>query len=423
MEFKESNTIELKEKFTVKALKTISAYSNFHNGYLYIGVNDSGIVVGVPNVLHEKLNIENTINTSITPIPMYQMNILDIDGKNVIEIMVSKGNDGPYYYKNTAYMRNDTSTFPLDGPNLTRLVLSSKNITFDQVKTSENNLSFNYLKNKMAKILGVMNINQDILTTLGLFKHNLYNNAAILLSDKDELNQSYIDVAKFKLDTNTFLDRKKFAYRSILEYLDEVTEYFQASYPTYQVIEGKNRVTKEQIPLVAFRETLANAIIHRDYLLNSGIQISMFENFIEVVSPGGLPEGIDEEQYRRGLVSVSRNPIIANVFFRLNLIEQFGTGIRRINESYLQYRCKPYFEVCSSQIRIFLPVTNFDYQRLDKKEAIVSYLRANPNSPRQNIEEAVKLDKVTLIRRLNELENYGIIVRKGNGPSTVYDCK
>ncbi|NLT01226.1 MAG: winged helix-turn-helix transcriptional regulator [Acholeplasmataceae bacterium] len=198
--------------------------------------------------------------------------------------------------------------------------------------------------------------------------------------------------------------------------------YFQEQYPPYQIIDGAQRITKEQVPLVAFRETLSNAIIHRDYLMNTGIQISMFDNYIEFVSPGGLPEGMDEEQYYRGLTSLPRNPIIANVFFRLNLIEQFGTGIKRIVDSYKQYRMKPYFEIRKSQIKVILPITDFDYSRLEKKEAILSYLRANPKSSRQKIEDAVKLDKNTLIRRLNEFEKNGVVSRIGNGPSTVYVC-
>jgi len=342
--------------------------------------------------------------------------------KEILEILVYKGENGPYYYDNVAYMRNDTSTIPLDGPNLTRLVLASKNTSYDQLKVSNNDLSFNYLEEKIRSILNIQKINIDILTTLGLYKNNAFNNGALLLSDKSDISQSYIDIARFKLDANIFLDRRRFENRSILEYFDQVMRYFQEQYPPYQIIDGAQRITKEQVPLVAFRETLSNAIIHRDYLMNTGIQISMFDNYIEFVSPGGLPEGMDEEQYYRGLTSLPRNPIIANVFFRLNLIEQFGTGIKRIVDSYKQYRMKPYFEIRKSQIKVILPITDFDYSRLEKKEAILSYLRANPKSSRQKIEDAVKLDKNTLIRRLNEFEKNGVVSRIGNGPSTVYVC-
>ncbi|MDD3106998.1 MAG: ATP-binding protein, partial [Bacilli bacterium] len=304
-------------------------------------------------------------------------------------------------------MRNDTSPVPVDGNNLTRLILNSKNLTYDQLKASQSNLNFSYLKEKMSSVLNVTDINQAVLTTLGLFINKTYNNAALLLSDDGGVSQSYIDIARFKLDTNTFLDRKRFENQSLLQYFDQSVIYFQTQYPVYQTIEGIQRTTKEQVPLVAFREALSNAIIHRDYLLNSGVQLSMFENRIEIVSPGGLPEGMDEEQYYKGLTSLSRNPIIANVFFRLNLIEQFGTGIKRIVDSYKHYKIKPSFDIRKSQIRIILPITNFDYTKLEKKEAILSYLHAYPKSSRQSIEDAIKIEKSTLIRRLNELDEQG----------------
>jgi ATP-dependent DNA helicase RecG len=275
----------------------------------------------------------------------------------------------------------------------------------------------------MSSVLHVTDINQAVLTTLGLFIDKTYNNGAILLSDNGSVSQSYVDIARFKLDTNTFLDRKRFENQSILQHFHQSMTYFQTQYPAYQTIEGIQRTTKEQVPLVAFREALSNAIIHRDYLLNSGVQISMFENRIEIVSPGGLPEGMDEEQYYRGLTSLSRNPIIANVFFRLNLIEQFGTGIKRIIDSYKIYKMKPSFDIQKFLIRIILPVTNFDYTKLEKREAILSYLHAFPKSSRQNIEEVIKIEKSTLIRRLNELDEQGLVSKSGNGPTTIYDCK
>jgi ATP-dependent DNA helicase RecG len=422
MKFHESKNVELKEKYTKSLLKTVSAFSNFQDGYIYVGINDQGEVVGLPKIHDEKMVIENSINTTITPKPFFDMNILEFDGKKTLEIKVYKGDNGPYYYHNTAYMRNDTSTVPVDGSNLTRLTLNSKNLTYDQLKVSQSNLSFNYLKEKMSSVLHITDINQAVLTTLGLMIDKSYNNGALLLSDNGILNQSYVDIARFKLDINTFLDRKRFENQSLLKLFDQSMTYFQTLYPSYQTIEGIERTTKEQVPLVAFREALSNAIIHRDYLINSGVQISMFENRIEIVSPGGLPEGMDEEQYYRGLTSLSRNPIISNVFFRLNLIEQFGTGIRRILDSYKRYKIKPSFEIQKSLIRIILPVTNYDYSKLEVKEAILSYLHAYPKSPRQNIENSIKIEKSTLIRRLNELDEQGLISKSGKGPSTVYSC-
>jgi ATP-dependent DNA helicase RecG len=350
MKFSESKTTELKEKFTKSMLKTVSAFSNYHDGTIYIGVRDDGEIVGNSNINKDRIDIENTINTTITPKPIFDLNIIEIDNKFILEIVVYKGDNGPYYYQNTAYMRNYTSTIPVDGNNLTRLILKSKNLTYDQMTSDKEELSFKYLKSKLKAVLNIDEISVAILTTLGLYGENTFNHAALLLADNGKLSQSYVDIARFKLDTNTFLDRKRLENQSLLEYFDQSIDEFQIRYSSYQIIDGKHRTTRELIPFIAFREALSNAIIHRDYLLNAGVQIAMFDNRIEIASPGGLPEGMDEEQFCKGLTSLSRNPIIANVFFRLKLIEQFGTGINRIMDSYKQYKLTPSFEISTSQI-------------------------------------------------------------------------
>lgn len=423
MMFIESKTTELKEKYTKSVLKTVSAFSNYNEGLIYIGIRDNGDIVGLGNINNEKIDIENAINTSVTPKPFFDINVIEVNNKSILEIIVYKGDNGPYYYQNTAYMRNDTSTIPVDGINLTRLILKSKNLTYDRLTSDVKELNFKYLERKLKSVLNIDDVNKAILITLGLYSDESFNNAALLLSDDGKINQSFIDIARFKLDTNTFLDRKRFEHKSLLQYFDETMDEFKIRYQPYQIVDGIQRTTKELIPLIAFREALTNAIIHRDYLLNAGVQIAMFENRIEIASPGGLMEGIAEEQFYKGLSSLSRNPIITNVFFRLEIIEQFGTGVNRIIDSYKPYKIHPSFEILKHQIRIILPVTNFDYARLEKKEAITSYLKAFPKSPRQSIENATKIEKSSLIRRLNELEQSGTIYKNGSGPSTVYSCR
>ena len=94
----------------------------------------------------------------------------------------------------------------------------------------------------------------------------------------------------------------------------------------------------------------------------------MYEDRIEINSPGGLPAGISKQEYLYGNISVLRNPIIAGVFYRLNIIEKFGTGITRINEEYAHSISKPNFDVSENRIMIVLPVTEIDKLDLSKNE-------------------------------------------------------
>jgi ATP-dependent DNA helicase RecG len=194
-------------------------------------------------------------------------------------------------------------------------------------------------------------------------------------------------------------------------------------YQPYQVIEGMRRVTKYPIPIEAFREALANAVVHRDYLYKSGVQIAMFDNRIEIRSPGGLPEGVTEEMYYANLSSEPRNPILADVFKRLGIIEKWGTGVKKIIDNYKKENSHPSFKIEQTQITVILPVLNYDYTLLETNRAIMAYLGAFPNSPRSDIEEALKIEKTTLIRKLNELLKDGEIISNGRGPTVTYNIK
>lgn len=162
---------------------------------------------------------------------------------------------------------------------------------------------------------------------------------------------------------------------SLLTQYDRAIEIYRQYYQ-YEEIEGFFRIKKELISKEAFREALANAIVHRIWDVNAFIQISMYEDRIEINSPGGLPDGISKEEYLYGNISVLRNPIIAGVFYRLNIIEKIGTGIARINREYSHSIYKPSFNITENNINIILSVMEEDTKDLAKEEvAIYNILR------------------------------------------------
>ena len=256
----------------------------------------------------------------------------------------------PYLYKGKAYKRNDTSTVEVDKIELNRLTLSGLNQYYEGLKAKNQNLEFNILKKELEEKLFLNNFSKDILKTLNLYdEKNGYNNAAELLADKNTF--SGIDIAKFGKNIDEILDRNLLVNISIILQYKKALEVFNRYYKYEQII-GSERIEKELIPERAFREVIANALIHRTWDVNSNIRISMYEDKIEVSSPGGLPSGISEKEYLNGQISQLRNPILANIFFRLKYIEMFGTGIRRINESYKDFAVKPNFEIFEKSIKI-----------------------------------------------------------------------
>ena len=184
----------------------------------------------------------------------------------------------------------------------------------------------------MIETLQIEGLTSDILKTLNLFSDKEgYNIAAELLSDQNTFPG--IDIVLFGNSIDEFRDREIINQTSIINQLETGLRMFSKNYST-EVIDGKRRNRQFSIPEKAFREALANALVHLTWDISSAIMVSMYPDHIEISSPGGLPYGISKEEYLSGQISMLRNPIIGNIFFRLKYIEMFGTGIKRINTAY-----------------------------------------------------------------------------------------
>lgn len=260
--------------------------------------------------------------------------------------------------------------------------------------------------------------------TLNLFnKDGYYNIAGELLADRNDIAFSGIDIVKFGKYINKILYRETISHKSLLAQFDRAIEIFEQYYQ-YEEIDGYNRIKKELIPKEAFRESLANAIVHRVWDTNSYIQIAMYEDRIEINSPGGLPKGISEEEYLYGNISVLRNLIIAGIFYRLDIIEKFGTGIARINEEYTHSISKPGFDVSENNIRIVLPVTEIGKLDLSEDELLIyGLLKEEIELSRGEIDLKTGFKKSKSLRIINSLVDKNIVQKIGSGAGVTYKLK
>ena len=413
---KESKELELKSTITNTFLKTVSAFSNYNSGKIIFGIDDNGKIIGLENIEELCLDLENKINDNISPKPDFRF-IKDTK-KNIITLIVEEGLNKPYLYKGKAYKRNDTSTVEVDRIEFNRLTLLGLNQYYEELKARKQNLKFEVLIKELEEKLSLKNFSKDVLKTLNLYDDkNGYNNAAELLADKNTFSGT--DIAKFGKNIDEILDRNLFANISIISQFQNTLEVFNRYYK-YEQILGSERIEKELIPEKAFREVIANALIHRTWDVNSNIKISMYEDKIEVSSPGGLPSGISEKEYLNGQISQLRNPILANIFFRLKYIEMFGTGIRRINESYKNFAVKPNFEIFENSIKITLPITKTELFLTTDEKIIMDILEKGNILSSSEILEKVEFKKDKLNRILKNLIQKNYIDVIGNGRGTKY---
>ena len=413
---KESKELELKSTITNTFLKTVSAFSNYNSGKIIFGIDDNGKIIGLENIEELCLDLENKINDNISPKPDFRF-IKDTK-KNIITLIVEEGFNKPYLYKGKAYKRNDTSTVEVDRIEFNRLTLLGLNQYYEELKARKQDLEFKVLKKELEEKLSLKNFSKDVLKTLNLYDDkNGYNNAAELLADKNTFSGT--DIAKFGKNIDEILDRNLFTNISIISQFQNTLEVFNRYYK-YEQILGSERIEKELIPEKAFREVIANALIHRTWDVNSNIKISMYEDKIEVSSPGGLPSGISEKEYLNGQISQLRNPILANIFFRLKYIEMFGTGIRRINESYKNFAVKPNFEIFENSIKITLPITKTELFLTTDEKIIMDILEKGNILSSSEILEKVEFKKDKLNRILKNLIQKNYIDVIGNGRGTKY---
>lgn len=415
---REKANLEFKEKISDSFLKTVVAFANYNGGEVLFGIDDKGEVLGLKNLKEDAIAIENKINDSIKPQINYE---IDMNCKEkIIRLKVFPGDEKPYFYKSKTYKRNDSSTVEVDSLELKKLIVEGQNKSYDSLSTNIDTYSFDYLEKKFREIVGIEKINTDILKTLELVDRNKkLTNAGNLFADKNDCH--LIDMVRFGDNQNTILSRSQFKDISILAAFDKCVEKYKEYYQL-ENIKGPYREKVELVPEEAFREAIANALVHRDWMHNSFIQISMEKDSISITSPGGLPRFLSKEEYLNGQISIMRNPIIGNIFFRLSIIESFGTGIRRIKNAYRDSRKNPSFKIFDNSIEVKLPVIS-SVDDLSDDEMIVFKTLENRSLSSSFIADETGFGKNKVLNLLKDLIERDYVIKIGRGRGTKYSLK
>lgn len=429
----ERKFIEYKRVYSKTFLKTVSAYANYHSGWILFGIDDSGELIGVPDPEGLKLSIEHGINDALDPLPYYEIDTFLHDGYSVVALHVSRGEHTPYMCSGKAYRRRDTSTVQVDRIGLTELILIGRNSGYDEIEYPEDDLSFALLQSRLKKDKGISKLTDDLMKTLELKKNSHFTNAAALFSDYNPLKTSVVNLVAFKdKSVREITDREVLEEVSIIEQYESCMRFYRKHINIGEKIEGAYRETVEEVPLVAYREAITNAIVHRDYTREVAVRVEVFSDRIEIVSPGSLPVGLSVEEYEEGSVSLVRNRIVADLFRRLGIIEKFGTGVIRIKEYYRDLPIKPSFVIYENSVTVILPRINeaslssgnsdmSNYKLTSDREKLVyELLKKNGTLARKDIEEALNLKRSQSGDLLKSMKDKRIITMVGNGRSSRY---
>jgi len=341
--------IEFKETFPSKnqIAKTVVAFSNTAGGKIFLGIADkSRAIVGLTEdqVMSWPDLIANVIYDQCYPNIIPEISIIPIEEKNLLMIEIFPGSLKPYYLKKKGrakgvYIRVGASNRMADDDMIQELERQRLNISYDEQVLhlhTPDNLNLSKLSNDFKQLTGKILDFSDFLNLKLIKKEQQHHHPTIggmLLAPQKDLSEfeyCCIKAARFKgNDMDEFIDHKIFR-GALYEQVNMAMKFARQYIAKNGKIRELQRIDQYEIPLPAIREALMNAVVHRDYSLRgSDIKFAIFDNRIEITSPGALPKSIEIEDIITGRSEI-RNNIIARFFKEINYIEQWGTGIQKM---------------------------------------------------------------------------------------------
>ena len=432
MDFKESETIEFKRIITDDIKKEIIAFANCDGGKIYIGIEDDGTVTGLEDANQAALQISNMIRDAVKPdLTMFvHYETLEKEHRQILLVDVQRGTGRPYYIARKGlrpegvYVRQGYSAVPASDASIRRMIRDTDGDRFEEMRSPKQELTFESTKKEFDR--RNIDFGMQQLQTLKFMTHEgIYTNLGLLLSDQCVHT---VKTAVFQgTDQTVFKDRHEFT-GSLLRQMSEVYEYIDKYNQIHAAFQGLMRIDTRDYPETALREALLNVLVHRDYAFSASALICIYDDRIEFVSIGGLLPGIELEDVMIGL-SVCRNQNLANVFYRLRLIEAYGTGIRKILNAYEKSEAKPLIETTANAFKVTLPNINAAHKKADgagtsdlphQEALILNYARQNGSVTRSDVEQLLGTSASTSVRILHRMVENGTLKQVGKGRAVRY---
>lgn len=433
MIFQESETVELKAFVVENIKKEIIAFANCEGGKLYVGVQDDGTILGLDNPDEVSLQISNMVRDSIKPdLTMFlHYETLTVDGKKIVAVDVQQGTERPYYIAKKGmrpegvYVRQGYSSVPATNTAIRYMIKETDGDRFEEMRSLEQNLTFEFAKKTFAKRNVTFGTAQ--MKTLGLVTQDgVYTNLGLLLSDQCVHT---IKAAVFQgTNQNEFKDRKEFT-GSLFQQMDEVYDFIDFRNQTHSTFEKLYRIDRRDYPETAVREALLNLLVHREYSFRASSFISLYTDRLEFTSIGGLVNGVTLKDITMG-ISVCRNVKLANIFYRLELIEAYGTGLVKIMDAYEGTGMMPRIETSNNAFKIILPNLNAITESAKPKQIglekdipekkVIALTKEQGVITRKEVEMLLDMGQSSCGRLLKKMVENGLLIQGGKGKNTRY---
>lgn len=454
MKYEEDEHTELKSQYTPDIKKEVIAFANTKGGTIYIGVDDQGDAIGLSDIDETRLQLNNSIRDGIKPdVTIFtKTETLKHQQAQIIKLHIAEGTRKPYYLSDKGmkptgvYTRQGSSAAQASEDAIREMIKTSDGDCFEAHRSLHQNLSFTSFFQEM-KIRKLAHSQQQ-LRNLGIIQSDgLYSNLALLMSEQC---QHSIKFAVYQgTDKKTFRDREEWK-GSIFKQMDQAFEGINKYNATSASFHKLIRIDQRDYPEDAIRETLINAIVHRDYGFSGSIIINVYDDRMEFISLGGLPAGLSIDAIKLG-ASEARNQQLAALLYRMHIIEAYGIGIGKIMDAYANNERQPIFEAVDGAMRVTLPNTNYlrkNYELQEEPEPprleeptppwvqhtplaptspeeriILRHLQRNEQITRKDVERLLHLKTTQAAAVLKAMVEASLIERIGAGKQTRYKLK
>lgn len=436
--------VALEEKRPKSWLKSVSAFANGIGGRLFFGVANDDTVIGLSEAKYVSEKISEAIKDKMDPLPKFILSIHKIDGKQIVTVEVCPGQETPYYYigdgNRIAFVRVGNESVPADSSNLMRLVLKGSGKTYDSLPSRYKfeNLAFTKLRSVYKMRTGADFTTSDYVSFGLMTEDGILTNAGALLADDSPIRHSRLFCTRWNgLDKapglTDALDDKEFS-GSLISLLQDGQDFIKNNTKKRWRKTGNGREEMPEYPEQAVFECLVNALIHRDYLeLGSEVHIDLYDDRMEIYSPGGMFDGTLVQNLDTDHVpSKRRNPVIADLFSRMHFMERRGSGFKKIKADYrnaanFTEEKMPVFT--STATSFFVTLYNLNYsatenatdnatenatENIEKRYPEIQLIRDNPEITTTQIAFILHKDRTTIARRIKKLKELGILERVGS---------
>lgn len=422
----ETNRIEYKQKLTDQLEKEVVAFLNYTGGgIIYIGIDKNGLIVGVDDSDQIQLQIKDRLRNNIAPscLGLFDVVYENRNQKNIIKLIIASGQERPYYIKKYglsekgAFIRVGSASEPMSVRMIEDLFTKRTRNNIGKIKSPRQDLKFQQLQiyyDTEGKTL-----NEQFAKNLELLNEDgLYNYVAYLMADNNTIS---VKVAKYNgTDRVDLVQSEEYGFGSLIRATKRVLDKIELENKTFTKITSKQRIEKRQWNAVALREAIINAIVHNDYGYELAPKFEFFSDRLEITSYGGLPQGISENEFFEG-VSIPRNKEIMRIFKDMELVEQLGSGIPRVLQSY----SKDCFKFSDNYVRMSFPmekgadvvdnvVDNVVENVADNEKKIVELIIENNKYSAKEIAHKLQLSQRTIQRYLKQLQEKDLIKRIGS---------